>query len=277
MKIEKVNENQIRCILTKEELAGRQLKLSELAYGTENARALFHDLMQKAALELGFRAENVPLMIEAIPLGSDSIALIVTKVESPEELDTRFTNFSPSVQSEAASADPPQGFPFAADKPESSPFEHLMNSLRSMHNADSKNAADRRLPISGETAPAGNTAPPPEKTPSPARSEMEAFQELIYKNRLFAFDSLRTLIEAAHRISDVFTGESDLYLEEKRNTYHLLLRVDTREQADEMRRVFAFLTEYGTPEMFSIARREHLSEHCSSLFTGDALDKLNTL
>ena len=31
MKIEKVNDNQIRCTLTKEDLADRQLKLSELA------------------------------------------------------------------------------------------------------------------------------------------------------------------------------------------------------------------------------------------------------
>ena len=34
MKIEKVNENQIRCTLTREDLAERQIKLSELAYGT---------------------------------------------------------------------------------------------------------------------------------------------------------------------------------------------------------------------------------------------------
>ena len=38
MKIEKVNDNQIRCTLTKEDLADRQLKLSELAYGTEKAK-----------------------------------------------------------------------------------------------------------------------------------------------------------------------------------------------------------------------------------------------
>ena len=31
MKIEKVNENQIRCTLTREDLVDRQLKLSELA------------------------------------------------------------------------------------------------------------------------------------------------------------------------------------------------------------------------------------------------------
>ena len=41
MKIEKVNENQIRCTLTREDLAERQIKLSELAYGTEKAKMLF--------------------------------------------------------------------------------------------------------------------------------------------------------------------------------------------------------------------------------------------
>ena len=47
MKIEKVNENQIRCTLTREDLAERQIKLSELAYGTEKAKMLFHVSMKK--------------------------------------------------------------------------------------------------------------------------------------------------------------------------------------------------------------------------------------
>ena len=34
MKIEKINDNQIRCTLTRDDLAQRQLKLSELAYGS---------------------------------------------------------------------------------------------------------------------------------------------------------------------------------------------------------------------------------------------------
>ena len=85
MKIEKVNDNQIRCTLTKEDLADRQLKLSELAYGTEKAKVLFRDMMQQAAYEFGFEAEDIPLMIEAIPLSADTIILIITKVEYPEE------------------------------------------------------------------------------------------------------------------------------------------------------------------------------------------------
>ena len=34
-------------------------------------------------------------MIEAIPVSAESIILIITKVEDPEELDTRFSKFAP--------------------------------------------------------------------------------------------------------------------------------------------------------------------------------------
>ena len=94
MKIEKVNDHQIRCTLTREDLADRELKLSELAYGTEKAKDLFRDMMQQASFEFGFEAEDIPLMIEAIPVSGDCLVLVVTKVEDPDELDTRFSNFS---------------------------------------------------------------------------------------------------------------------------------------------------------------------------------------
>ena len=54
MKIEKVNDHQIRCTLTREDLASRRLKMSELAYGSDKARDLFKDMMEKANIEYGF-------------------------------------------------------------------------------------------------------------------------------------------------------------------------------------------------------------------------------
>lgn len=41
MKIEKINDNQIRCTLTREDLENHQIRISELAYGTEKAKKLF--------------------------------------------------------------------------------------------------------------------------------------------------------------------------------------------------------------------------------------------
>ena len=134
MKIEKISNSQIRCILTGEDLARRQLRLSELAYGTEKARALFRDMMEQAAVQCGFDAENYPLMIEAIPLGSDSIVLIVTKVDNPEELDTRFSNFAPSVQKDA----------FPAPEPPS-PLSQLLSALKENSAAQPGESAEEPL------------------------------------------------------------------------------------------------------------------------------------
>ena len=106
MKIEKVNENQIRCTLTREDLARSELKISKIDSGTEKAKSLFRDMMQQANFEFGFEAEDIPLMIEAIPLNADCIVLIITKVEDPEELDTRFSRFAPSVTEDSDSRKP---------------------------------------------------------------------------------------------------------------------------------------------------------------------------
>ena len=52
VKIEKINDTQIRCTLTSEDLADRRLKLSELAYGSEKAKDLFRDMMLQARISL---------------------------------------------------------------------------------------------------------------------------------------------------------------------------------------------------------------------------------
>ena len=71
MKIERISENQIRCTLYKADLADKELLLTELAYGTDKAKELFRELMQQASNELGFEVDNIPLMIEAIPVSKD--------------------------------------------------------------------------------------------------------------------------------------------------------------------------------------------------------------
>ena len=93
MRIEKINENQIRCILSKKDLADRQIKLSELAYGSEKARGLFRDMIEQANDEFGFEADDIPLMIEAMPLSEENIILQITKVENPEGMKERMDNF----------------------------------------------------------------------------------------------------------------------------------------------------------------------------------------
>ena len=41
-------------------------------------------MIQRASIEVGFEAEDIPLMVEAIPLANDSVMLIISKIEDPE-------------------------------------------------------------------------------------------------------------------------------------------------------------------------------------------------
>lgn len=93
MRIEKISDKQIRCTLTQADLQNHHINIGELAYGSEKARSLFQEMLSQASREFNFHAENMPLMIEAVPMSGDNLVLVITKVEDPDEIDTRFPNF----------------------------------------------------------------------------------------------------------------------------------------------------------------------------------------
>lgn len=89
MRIEKINDTQIRVTLSHSDLNPRDIKISELAYGSRKAQELFREMMTQAYEEFGFETENIPLMIEAVPLSTESIMIVVTKIEDPTQIDKK--------------------------------------------------------------------------------------------------------------------------------------------------------------------------------------------
>ena len=87
MKIEKINDNQIKFLLTNEDLEEREIKLSELAQGSDKAQAFFRDIMTEAMLDCSFDATNTPLMIEAMPVTVDTVMIIVSKVTKEVDMN----------------------------------------------------------------------------------------------------------------------------------------------------------------------------------------------
>lgn len=236
MKIEKVNENQIRCTLTREDLASRELKVSELAYGTEKAKNLFRDMMRQANYEFGFEAEDIPLMIEAIPLNAECIVLIITKVEDPEELDTRFSRFAPSVTEDLEDAD--------SDVSDNSPDE-VFDLFRQIQTQ-------------------AQEEPPSESDNSQAVSE---------RSRLFMMDSLQQVMNAASVIAGHYRGLSRLYKDERTGRYLLLLTQGVQDSAD-FDRTCNIISEYGAIQRTAAASGTFLAEHCEALIADDAVQAL---
>ncbi|MBR1854726.1 MAG: adaptor protein MecA [Lachnospiraceae bacterium] len=240
MKIEKVNDNQIRCTLTREDLASREIKISELAYGTEKAKNLFRDMMRQANYEFGFEADDIPLMIEAIPLNAECIVLIVTKVEDPEELDTRFSRFAPS--SEDDDYDDEEEYEDVEDHQEMLDLFHKLQETR-----------------------AGGAVP--------AETSTQEEQEEKLRTRIFAMDSLQQVMSAANLIAPSFAAKSALYKEEHNQKYLLVVTQDEASRED-FDRVSNILSEYGDLRRSMSGSRIFLEEHCEALVSENALKVL---
>ena len=254
MKIEKLSENQIRCTLTREDLSSRQMRLSELAYGSEKAKQLFQDMMQEAEYEFGFTSGNSPLMIEAIPTSMDSIVLIITKVEDPEELDTRFARFTQSDEDQAP-ADPPSFF--GADE--------ILDLFHKIY--DAKKAAETSAdPKNRQTAP-----------PADKKSAQKKNSEPVNLVQSFRFASLDDLILAAHNLEGVYEGANTVYVfRTPSKTYQLVLH-QSSSTPESFNKVCNILSEYGKNEPFSPAREAWISEHGHVLIMGNALQQLALL
>ncbi|MCT4612650.1 MAG: adaptor protein MecA [Clostridia bacterium] len=84
MRIEKINDRQIKFILSKKDLTERNIEINEFAYGSDKAKAFFKDIMKQAYDKFGFETNNAPLMIEASTSSPEDITIIVTKVADKE-------------------------------------------------------------------------------------------------------------------------------------------------------------------------------------------------
>lgn len=255
MRIEKINDNQIRFILSKDDLEKRQIHLAELAYGTDKARQLFHDMLSEAASRYGFDTTNVPILVEAVPMSGDNIVLVVTKSDNPEELDTRYANFAPSVA--AASQE---------DDGTESTLDQLLDTIR-------RSASSSEALSSG----AESVRKPNRNASAQRREEYMKLREYIMMHRLYVFDSLDKVILAARHVGTRFTGTSTLLQDSESHRYYLFLTMKNMEEVSNMQSVLAAVSEYGTMEPASYAREQQLTEHCRTLLSGNALAKLATI
>lgn len=263
MKIEKVSENQIRCTLTREDLADRQLKISELAYGTEKAKMLFRDMMQQAAYECGFEAEDIPLMIEAIPLSADTIILIITKVEYPEELDTRFAQFAPGDPEEDSANDYAGG---ENDRVfESAGADDILDMFHKIREEVRKAEQEKN----------GNNFIPLEKT---IQNEQQNTEEhvVVDVTKLFVFDGIDEINRLARVLKGFYNGCNVLYKNKLNRKYYLVIS-KSQHTPEEFNKVCNILAEYAHQEKYSSAIRAYFEEHYEVILKKDALQTLSEI
>ena len=275
MKIEKLNENQIRCTLNKSDLASRHLKINELAYGSDKAKELFRDMMQQASFELGFEAEDTPLMIEAIPISAECIVLIVTKVDNPEELDTRFSRFSPSdsddddsfyfddIETIDSNNYSSYSLPKANEELDESaateeennsiPEDDLMNILDRVKEYFNKESTGKKI----------DKAEPPADKPAPEET-------VSHITRVFSFDSLDDISSVSRIIDRFYHDNNSVYKNPSDKRYYLTISKN-KTSAKDFNKVCNILSEYGKKENQFDNYTGFFSEHCDCIVKDHAM------
>ena len=109
MRLQKVNEHEIRCVINSQDLEAHKITMKELRYGSKETKELFREVMTRAFSEYNFNAEGLPLMIEAIPMSPEELLLIISAVEDAEELDPHFAEYA-EAEAESADAKPEARF-----------------------------------------------------------------------------------------------------------------------------------------------------------------------
>ncbi len=256
MKIEKINDRQIRCTLTGEDLANRNINARELAYGSEKAKELFQDMMQVAAQDFGFEADNIPLVIEAIPVSVDTIVLIITKVEDPEELDTRFARFSP-------------------EDPDIEEDQLSFSNIR-----DQIEGADDILDLikrisEGRKHSSENTVSVNDAVPT-AESLEEETEDLPNLMRAYTFHTLDDVIRAAAVLDTVYDGPNTLYKSPEDGVFYLMLK-KASSSASQFNKVCNILSEYALACKFVVGMEAYFNEHMEVLIADNALQSLRQI
>lgn len=266
MKIEKINENKIRCFLTRDDLENRHIKLSEIAYGTEKARSLFRDMMEQASSQFGFEADNIPLMVEAIPMSNECIILDITKVADPEELDTRFSKFAAGTDETAPSQTEGPSVTGADDILDL--FQKLCEGrlkkpVASSEKNKTEDSSDRKTKIQPDTAETHSDTEAAENNIAQTRPDL---------TRIFTFSSLDTVIRAALALNGWYTGTNTLY-KDRETTYVLILH-QSGMNPEDFNRVCNMLSEYGTGKACTAATEAYFKEHGEILIADQALQQL---
>ena len=250
MKIEKISDTQIRCTLSKQDLADRDLKLSELAYGSDKAKDLFRELMIQASYECGFEAEDIPLMIEAIPVSNDCLVLVVTKVEDPDELDTRFSNFSSFRDSDSEDS----------SSVSSSVADEILECFGQLGALLGKGKeAMEKLNSVPEEQPENDSTPVP-----------------VPLSKVYSFPTLKAATELAQLISPYYFGENTLYKDEADSRYYLVLHMSDH-TPEEFNRICNTISEYGSPVNTGYASLSYFAEHFKPILKTDAVQTLTVL
>lgn len=277
MHIEKINDHQIRCTLNQKDLSDRELRISELAYGSEKAKALFRDMMQQASYEFGFEAEDIPLMVEAIPMYPDSLVLVITKVDDPDELDTRFSRFTDDDDDFEHTDDDDIDNVFTIEEEDMSDIDLFDSDILMESDTPSTDTSSTGLSDNNSHNQSdGDFISLSEALGMEHRPKTKDYTASRDVIKIFSFQSLRDLTSLAEYLVYTYYGSNTVYKDEKSGLYYLIAH-KSEHSPEEFNKICNVMSEYGRPVHNMYASHSYYEEHYEPLIQEHALQVLASI
>ena len=238
MKVERLNDNQIRFIFMQQDLADRNININDfVSRPPSGSHGLFQEITGLLQSEYGFATIGTPLMFEAT-MSNDSLWVTVTKM-NPADGMNGLQNMMGGIMSHL---NPQmlagnQGFVQA----------HIPNTPPNMPHQ--------------QGAPTGNQQHRRQKQKPPPKKDYV----------LYSFDNFDIMAMVASRIGSNFNGDSHVYKMEGR--YYLLLKTTELDNII-VKKLESLLCDFGKKELSGPIAYNQMMERGEVIIAEDAVRKL---
>ena len=182
--------------------------------------------------------------------------LLITKVEYPEEMDTRFSQFS-EPDEDILSGIPGMGENVVELKG-ADDILGLFNKIR-----EEQEKFRKEQEAQEQKTPEGEKTRPVPEIP-------------VDLTKMFEFSSMEQVERIAHVLDGYYDGQNDLYKNERQNHFFLMIH-KSGHTPEEFNKVCNILSEYGTQQTYTPAAGAFMKEHYQVLLKNHALQTLAEL
>ena len=237
MKVERINNNQIRFIFMAQDLAERGININDILTRSPNkTQGLFQEITTLLSEEYEFSSAGVPLMFEATMM-RDTLSVLVTKMAQGD------------------------GAGFGAGGEINQGFAGMVNDVMAQI------SGQQHFQPYADT----NIYPPNPVKPPPNQKNVRQVPPPKIDYVSFAFPNIDDMATAAARIDDTYKGRSHVYKMDGK--YHLLLQNIGRDDYST-KKIEKLLHEFGQKQPLSPLSYSIMQEHGEVVIAENAIGSL---
>ncbi len=275
MKFSRGNKDTVNCIITEDDMDEQGLKLEDLFDKSKEAMDFLHEVMERAAEEVDYKPSGAytPMQITVLPDHSISLTL-------SENTDEAFAEMLKNLTDKAGLRFPKNFLEELGDVPEedripklSEYLQNLKEFTNSVKDMVEKTSGDRKSDKKEESDKKDNNKRKTKIAKSDDKSELE---KIGFDSFVFAFDSMRTVIELSKQIPKKTSIMTSLYKNSSDGKYYMVFsRKD--EKSKKFAAIFSICYEFGKYVTTKDNMIYFMDENYQTIIKEKAIDRLRKL